>query len=153
MKMNLEDFSPEPGSFHLKAMNKTYTLNPVSLGDEAWLKAQFGKEIEKVLSEIQMEAIARIVFHQLPAEEKQDFKMREVTVINEEGFETQEQMGGVNLLKHVIVGIEEKLAVFNALLKTIGMSRLAEENIKLPTGEKKSPEVKTSPKKRLTRKA
>lgn len=146
--LELEDLIPRESSFTLSATEKTYTLRPLSLDDEVWLKRKFGSDIERIFKQQDMEAICRIIYHQLDEESKAEFGERTVTFVNEEGQKASEKRGGVVLLQCMIRGTEEKKAVIKSLLDVIGVSRPTIEKVfteekkskkpQKPTGEKSS---------------
>lgn len=121
--IQLEDIVPQGASFHLKKTDKTYHLNPVMLSDELWMQQTFGAELEIILKEVRMKEICRIVFRLMTDEDKQDFLKKEVQFINEEGDSMTKSIGGAELLFLLVSGFNEKIAIFEALLRTIGVSR------------------------------
>lgn len=134
--INLEDLVPEKSAFKLKIPNKEYTLRPFNLEDEVWLQKKYGNEIESIFKELRIKEICEIAFHQL--EDKSDFKKREVKFVNDEGDELVEIKGGVDLLYSLVSGFDEKIAIINALMATIGVSRPIVEKLTKEDGEKKS---------------
>jgi hypothetical protein len=138
--IRLEDLIPEGAEITLKKTGKTYRLKPISLSDELWLNKTFGAELDSIFRQIKMKEVCRIVFHQLEDEDKEDFLARDVTIINEEGEKATHRIGGAELLFILISGYKEKLEIFEALLKTIGISRPVMEKLKqeeTPETEKK----------------
>ncbi len=122
-EVRLEDIIPKAATFTLARTKKTYHLRPVSLADEVWLKTEFGDDLQKIFSEINMVAISRIVFRLLEDEDKAEFAQKTVTIMNEQGEKAEEKMGGASLLHALISGFAEKMAILQALLQTIGISR------------------------------
>lgn len=136
--IRLQDLIPEAAEFSLRITGKTYRLRPFNLADEAWLHQTFGEQIQKIFEEIRMQEIARIVFHQLEPESQREFAAQEVRIIDEAtGEEKVERIGGATLLYQVISGFDEKLAIFRALMQTIGVSRQLLDG-ELEQAEKKS---------------
>jgi len=140
--MELKDIIPKESKLKLKAFKDPLILKPITLRDEAWLAEEYGERgIIEVFENVNMLEISRIVFKLLRAEDKLKFKNREVTFILEDGSETTEDLGGVNLLMQCISGQKEKTAVFMALLENIGLSRPdieeKEEPVKKKTRKKK----------------
>lgn len=149
MAIKLEDLIPQTGKFTLSVTGKTYRLNPVTVIDELWMADEFGGRLEEIFAKMQMMEICRIVFRLMFAEDKKDFKKKTVKVINEEGDEESYELGGAELLAAMIRGVNEKIAVHQALLVTIGVSRplqkklAAEAEAEAPAEEqKKSPKGK-----------
>lgn len=143
--LKLEDLKPEPSSFTLDSNGKTYHLRPVSLDDELWLRKTFGDRLQEVFTNLEMENLSRIVFHQLTPADQCDFLPEKRTFINEEGHRFEETVGGYRLLMvQMQGGVEEKVRIIDALLKTIGASRPKLEAAAGGGGEaqKKSPPKK-----------
>lgn len=139
------DLNPKESSFELKAIDKELRLNPVTLRDEAWLSENYSpEEIYQIFTDVNMLEISRIVFRLLNNDDKMFFKSREVTFITENGDELTEVIGGVTLLRELISGPQEKLAILNALNDTFGVSR--------PVADKPEPSKKKVVKKRTTKK-
>lgn len=122
--MNLKDLKPKESRFKLKAAKREFTLNPITLADEVWLDEEFGQEkIEQIFTEINIKEISRIVFRLIKPEDKVFFKSRPVKFITEDGEELEQDLGGVELLRTMISGNDEKIGIINALLENIGLSR------------------------------
>lgn len=122
--MKFEDLCPQPGRFTLKSTGQTYTLRPISLADRAWINDKFGSDLQKIFSEMRGLEIAQIVYHQLDDASKESFQPREVILWDEETGQKVPQgtKGGPSLLAMMIEGLGELAQVFEALLKTIGIS-------------------------------
>lgn len=119
--MKIEDLIPERAEFTLKSTGRSYTMRPVSLDDEVWMQRAYGQELQKIFQEPRLREICRIAYRLI--EDKSDFVTRTVKIISEEGQQTEEHLGGVDLFLRMIVGIHEKQAIMEALAKTIGVSR------------------------------
>lgn len=128
--MNLLDMKPKESKLKLKSLKNDLTLRPVSLADEAWLDEQYGsKEITKIFNEVNIKEISKIVFRLLDNESKKIFKKQIVEMIDENGDSSEVELGGVELFRSMIIGWDEKVALLNALLENIGLSRPAEKEI------------------------
>jgi hypothetical protein len=127
--LNLEEITPEGAEFTLKATGKTYRMRPFGLEDERWLRKTFGERIKAIMKQVDMDEIARIVFHQLEPDDQMDFVRRPVKFVSEDGAAIEKQLGGVDLLRQCIRGNKEKIAIYQALLETIGLSRGVQEKI------------------------
>lgn len=145
--MNLMQLKPKESSFELKAASskngtsRVFRMMPITLADEVWLDETFGADgLHKIFTEINMGQIARVAFRFIHNEDKAFFKVREVTFITEDGLEEIVMLGGVELFKNMISGNDEKLAVIDALLDNIGISR------------PETDEVEEEPKKKVTKK-
>jgi hypothetical protein len=136
--IELKDLNPQGAEITLRKTGKTYRLRPVNLADEKWMAETFGNDLEKIFRDIQMVQIMRIVFHQLEHEDKVDFRQQDVEFMNEEGVTITKKIGGAELLFWMIEGMEEKIQIFQALMKTIGISRAMIDG-ELTDEEKKSP--------------
>lgn len=123
MPLKLEDIIPAPATFKLRLTDKTYRLRPVSLDDESWMNSTFGDKLGDILGKIEMRGVCRIVYRLMEDEDRESLSSRKVTLMNEAGEKVSETKGGVELLYCLISGHAEKMAVFEALLQTIGISR------------------------------
>lgn len=128
---------PKESTFRLKsAKDKVFTMNPITLADEVWLDETYGQEkIQKIFNDMNIKEISRIVFRLLKTEDKLFFKPQDVLFVNENGESEEIKLGGVELLRSMVIGNEEKLALMMALLENIGISRpvldeLSKEEVK-----------------------
>lgn len=143
--ISLSDLTPEGATFTLHSTpGVEYKLRPINLADENWLAETFGKDLDAVFREVRMMPIARICFHQMETESKRMFAQQDVVFINEEGVETTKKIGGAELLFWQMQGgMNEKMEVFLALMKTIGISRdLITQSVDNPELAKAALEVK-----------
>lgn len=136
--IKLEDLIPQGSSFNLKATGKAYRLRPLNLDDEAWLAKTFGADLQAIMSEVRHVEIARIAFRQMEPEDQADFAAREVKLMNEEGETEVVRLGGYRLLLALIQGTAEKIAIYRALLETIGISRPMQDRLMGEEAQKKS---------------
>lgn len=134
--LKFEDLIPQKAEFTLRITGKTYTILPLTAADEIWLQQKYGSGLEKILKEIRIQEISEIVFRQL--EDKSDFIKRTVKIVNEVGDEVSKDLGGVDLFRSIISGVDEKLAIYQALLQTIGISRPVIDKLTSEDSEKKS---------------
>jgi len=122
--MNLGELNPKGSTFKLKSSKKAFTLRPVSLLDEDWLDKTYGSEkVAEIFAVVDITEIARIAFQLMKPEDRLFFKTQEVITLNEDGSEEGLTLGGLELFKRMIVGNEDKVAILNSLLDTIGASR------------------------------
>lgn len=143
--VKLEDIIPKKAAFSLRQKpGVVFAMRPVSLRDEVWLKNTFGAELQKILQDMQMRQVCRIVFHLLEEESKEHFAKTTVTIMNEEGDRVSETLGGAELLYALVSGFDEKMVVFQALLETIGISRPVQEKF-VEAEKKKLQEMTDSP--------
>lgn len=137
--IRLEDIIPEGSTFTLKQTGKTYRIRPINLADEIWLNETFREDIEPIFKEIRMKEVCRIAFRLMHPDDQVDFTAQTVRIIDEEGVWIEKQLGGAQLLFTLISGIQEKLQIFEALLKAIGAGRpLLERAANQAVTEKKS---------------
>lgn len=122
--MKLTDISPTESKLKLKNVVSELTLRPINLADEVWLANKFGEDgIAKIFTQMDLQAIAEIVWHQLNAESRSNFKKKTVTFIGDTGEELEWELGGIELFYHTITGAEDKLAIINAILDNLNLSR------------------------------
>lgn len=122
--MNLLELKPKHSKLKLKAIKQELILNPVTLADEAWMEEQYGaKQIAEIFEQVNIKEISRIVFRLLDNDSKRVFKKQTVEVIDENGDSHDVELGGLDLLRASIIGWQEKIALLNALLDNIGISR------------------------------
>lgn len=145
--IRLEDLKPEAAKFYLRSMGKEYTLRPVTLEDEKWLRTTFKDDLQRIFSEQKSYEICQIIWRLLSEEDKGDFKQIEVKGYDEEGCETVTKLGGVDRLMSCVHGYAEKILIFRALLQTIGISRPMQDELakEEAEAEKKRQEQETSP--------
>lgn len=126
MDIKLEDLKPEMGEFTLKFNNKNYSLRPASLEDEVWMDKTFGDSMVEIFQKMKMEPICRIVYRLMSPEDQLDFGPKTVRIVNEDTGEeiSSERIGGYKqLMRMMIGGAPEKLAMLTALTRTLGLSR------------------------------
>lgn len=141
--MNLVDMKPKQSKLKLKALKQELILNPITLADEAWLDEQYGaKVLSEIFTNVNIKEISRIVYRLLDADSKKLFKKQVVELVNEDGESEDIELGGVQLLMTMVIGWEEKLAMVNALLDNIGMSRPDEKPVKKKKQERETVEMK-----------
>lgn len=142
--MDLSQLKRKMGKFKLTSIEghegKEFRLRPFNLSDEAWLQQTFGDQITNIFEEVRMVEIGKIVWHQMLVEDKKFFKKRDIEFVDEEGYITSSEVGGLELLQQTITGWEDYASVVNALLDTIGMSRpelIENEGVEAQEGDKK----------------
>ena len=121
--MELKDLRPKRASFELEN-GREYFLRPLSLSDEIWLQENIGPDgLAEVFANdsVNMPLLSRIIYHQI--EDKSDFIKKEITVIDEDGNETIEHIGGCKLFQLMIIGMESKINIIHAFNQVMGASR------------------------------
>lgn len=142
--MDLVNIVPKESSFKLKIKNdkgeeydKSFHMRSINLNDEIWLQKEYGTAIGKVFEEVNTKEISRIVFRLMEDEDKLFFAKRDIITVDEDGNKQELTIGGLKLLRYMISGWEEKIAVLNALLENIGLSRPDEKDDSESDGEEK----------------
>jgi hypothetical protein len=152
-KLELTDLIPEFAKFRLAATgDHEHTLRPVDLGDRAWVTRTFGSynEIERIFARQDMEAISKIVFHQLV--DKSPFAQIEEDEWDDDGVKIgTRKVGGYRLVMRALRSPMEMIALMNALIKTVGISEPILEELKKGVEaanreEKKSAQTTLNPK-------
>lgn len=143
--LKLEDLDPMPGQFVLKATGNTYTIRPITLGDQKYLKSMFGSEdaIKQMFEGLDPEKLTRLVYYLMDQEGRRDFLPQEKEMVDEEGNVSTVKMNGPETLMHSIQYPQEFTQVFQALLKTIGISNAMLDNIEVEEVKKKEKPSKT----------
>jgi hypothetical protein len=120
----LLELRPQESRLKLGSLKQELVLRPITLADEAWLDETYGsEEITKVFEEVNIKEISRIVFRLLRTDSKKLFKKQTVEIVDENGNCEDIELGGLDLLRTMIVGWPEKIALYNCLLDNIGISR------------------------------
>lgn len=125
-EITLGEVIPRASEFTLRQTGKTYRLRPVTLDDEIWIERTYQDKggLSQVLATMNIPEICRAVFHQLVPEDQAEFAQRDVTFIDEDtGCSETKKVGGFRLLFALVSGNAEKIALYSALMDTIGVSR------------------------------
>ncbi len=123
--MELAYLKPKETLIKLESVGREYTLRPINLEDESWIQETFGERLAEALEN--SNDLSRIIYRLI--KDKSDFKLQEVKIIDEEGVETVEKIGGHKLLKRMISGLDDKMQMIQAFNTVLGVSRPeAEEN-------------------------
>ena len=119
----MEELKPQESSFKLASTGHTYHLRKLALSDEIWIKQNYGDKLHIVFDPISpdFEAICRIVYRQI--DNREDFVLSEVTVVEEDGTTVTKKLGGYQLLAEAVVGQQEKLDLIAAFNECAGLSR------------------------------
>ena len=136
--LSLAEISPKKSSFKLKLFEKKFLLRSITLEDEIWLKQEYGDKANDVFNQNNpdFKEICRIAYRLLL--DKKEFKVRPVKLIDEQGNETAENIGGLNLFYKCITCFEDKIAVTIALVETMGVSRKVFDEVRdMIDGDKK----------------
>jgi hypothetical protein len=122
--MSLKKLFPKNPSFQVKALNKTFELNPLTVEDEIWMLQEFSDKIIENLGEMDLITGTRLAFQLMKSEDKKRyFQKTERTFITEDGEEIIKKIGGIVLLQSLLSGQDEQIEMFNAIFQTIINSR------------------------------
>src|SRR5687768_5634961 len=132
MEVKPEDFRPESATFKLAATgDKEYTLNLFSVADRIWVKETLGIPMEEVFGLAQtdyagmLNHLCRIAFRLL--KDKSDFKMQTVTIVDENGHDAKEELGGWKLSRKLVCGPSEEALLVKSISKTLYGSQIPQE--------------------------
>lgn len=121
--MKLSELLPQGTSFHLSQLGEDLTLRPITLADEIWLNETFGETgVSEMFSTLNFIEISRVVYRLLDNESKAKLKKKKIVLFNEDGDESEHEIGGLKLLQLSISGIAEKEAIVGGLLKCLGFT-------------------------------
>lgn len=147
--MNLSELTPKESKFSLRSAKREFTLNPINLTDEEWLKEHYTPEsIYDAFMSMNMDEICRIAFRFMDNESKLFFKTKEVTFATEDGEELTERLGGVRLFRTMVSGMQEKGEIISALSDTFGSSRPEVKETKKKVSKKRTTKKKVAKKKK-----
>lgn len=121
--IDLEDLIPMTGEFSLEATGAiVHQLRPITLQDQVWIKDKFGdaQALQKILEGTKLKELCQLIYHQLL--DKSHFRASVVKEINDEGDEVERKITGPEALASCVSTKKEQLAIYKALLKTIGVS-------------------------------
>lgn len=130
--MQLEEMFPKKSSFKLEATGNEYHLRPMTIGDNIWLNENYGNLLGQTqdLSNLDFNALTAVIYKLIV--NKQDFKKKTMSDLDEEGNELEIEVGGLKLFRY-FTNIKDMENMIWALNETMGISR---------------PEVKEAPKKK-----
>lgn len=137
--MDLSKLIPKETKFTLRQVpDAEFKMRPINLRDEIWLKDTYGEDgIKEVFENVNIQEICRIIFRLLDEESKKFFQKQDVNIIDENGEQITETLGGVQLLYSLISGWDEKIKLLNKLLENIGISRGEDMDEDSPSEDKK----------------
>jgi len=128
--LTLEKLVPKKSNFTLKSCDEKFTLRPMTVADECWIK-QENLDLQKAFQEIvyNSDILSKLAFRLLDEKSKQILKKRKVKFIDEEGNEKTKTVGGIELFRQMIGSVEDKVILCTALLETIGYSREIQDQL------------------------
>ncbi len=117
--MDLSYIRPKEAVLKLGNPRREYTLRLINLDDENWIRENFGNKLQAALED--PNDLSRIIYRLI--KDKSDFKVRGETIIDEEGNEVVEKIGGYMYLKKMVCGMKDKIAMITAFNEVLGVSR------------------------------
>lgn len=138
-----------------------YTLRPVGLADEVWMKNKWGEDLQTIFKEINVGELSKLIYHQMTDADKAKLPGLKEKKPDDDGFEVEVITPAWKRIQNGIRGIPHQLEVYQALLCLIGLSRpvidkLTKEeekevekksdvvDVTIPTGAKSSTESQVS---------
>lgn len=128
--MELDEILPTKPEFTLSKTGKTYTLRPLNLEDQVWLKSKYGSKeaFEAVLKNYQWEKAILMVYRLMV--DKKDFLAIDVEEADDDGILKKFILSGPVRLLREISGPEEAARIMGALARAIIISNpLIEEAV------------------------
>ena len=107
----------------VKLNGKEYELRKLNAEDEAWIQNIVGEgdALQTALQKMDMSVISKILFRQL--KDKSDFLPIKEQGHDDDGNPVEVFVSGPKMVLRSIVGVEQKLEVYYAIMETIGVSR------------------------------
>ena len=114
---------PEESSIEIYLKDKLhkFTLRPLDLRDESWLKRKFGNKLEAIFKNIEMESICSIIFRLI--KDKSLLEAIQVDDYDDDGNKISITVTGPERVMRGIRGKAHQIEVFRGLIKTMGISR------------------------------
>lgn len=135
--IELKDIVPKQTVLKL-SNGKEYKINPITLRDEAYFQQIWNKdEYAKIFTEVRVNDLCRILYRLMDNEHKKDFAPIKQIDYDENGYEIEKSIGGIELLSSFIVGIQDKIAIINCILEAIGISQPMRDQIEDEENKKK----------------
>lgn len=129
LALKLEELIQQPAHFKLKATGEMeHWLRIPNVDDQAWMKATFGNDLEKVLNSTDINGMAKLAFRLL--KDKAPFSARDFEGYNDDGEIEKKRLVGFEVLAQSIEGFQERINVYRALLSTVGMSQPVLDKLK-----------------------
>lgn len=136
--MKLSEILPSKTNFKVAALDDELNLSPITLADEIWMSEVYGENgIKEIFERVNFAEICRVVYRLLDNESKSKLKKQKVIIYNEEGEESEVEIGGVKLLYALISGWDEKNHIMGALLKCLGFTEQMVDDLAESSGKKK----------------
>lgn len=144
--VTLEEMVPRTATIEIN--DKEYTLRKFTLSDQAWAIEKFGGAdgIQRVFDTPDLKGICQMVFHQLKDEDKRDFLMKRITLIDDDGLEQEVSLSAVEQIMRSISGSKQATEIVIALMKTIGVSQPLLDQVEAQSKKKQTTKKKKSKK-------
>lgn len=134
--IKLEDLVPQTAEFSLRSTGQTYRLRPLNIDDRIWINQTYGKNLQQIFRHVLVKEISHIAFHQMLEEDKVNFTVKNVEIVDDDGNKREIKLGGLNLFRTLVEGTDEITAILTAVLHAIGISQpLLEEMAAEVSGE------------------
>lgn len=122
--MKLEKIKRKGVKLNLSKVKKPLIINEITLNDEVWLSEEYGEDaLRTVFETMNIKELARILFRLMDNDSKKLFKAQEFESVDENGEETIEKIGGVELLTLLCIGNDDKLALISCFVDVLALSR------------------------------
>lgn len=118
------------------------TFRPFTVGDEAWLKREYGNKLQEVFEKFKIDEICRIAFHQLNKESKKVLFEIKFVDIDEDGEEVELKLNGPNRVAMLVGGFKDQADLVKKLIETRGLSLPIIEEIGKTLGQQVEEEAK-----------
>ena len=148
-QVRLEDLIPARATFTLKSRpGIEYALRPMDLNDQVWIKKTFGNQdaLQVALQGMDVEAVTRMVYHQLEQSSRKDFVATTESQVDDDGNEVTRTITGPEKLRAELSWPQEFMGLVTVLLKTIGLSQPILDKLQIEAVKKNEvKEAETSP--------
>lgn len=120
------DLVPQESEITLTVNKKetTFKLRPFSLSDRVWVSRKYGEAVQEIFSQVKMQEICTIVYHQLYDADKELFQAQDVEYFDDDGEKHKKRLTGPEVLMTCIHGgVNSEIKIVQALLTCIGVSQ------------------------------
>lgn len=149
--IRIEDLKPKKAVFTLNHNDKKYHLKPCTPGIYDSVKKKLDVSFSDLLSEPNPENLSKMCMFLMEDECKTDFKKRSVKTIDElTGEEGKVDVGGYELLMHMMGGPDEQREIYLSVLETLGWDRKKASKFLDDANEKVNEKLNEDIKKNLT---
>ena len=128
----LKELSKKAAS--IKIGNISFEFRVISLADEIWLAETYGDKLTALFSveSFDLKEASRVLYHQLI--NKEILKKQTVKTIDEDGNESNIELGGLDLFRQLIIGYDMKIKMIEVMGEIFRISHPDEvEDVKKKT--------------------